>query len=324
MTPTFKILADGKEITALIAEYLQLIRLRDGRGLEGDTLSIELDDSAAKIKLPPVGAVLKVWLGFEGKTLHYKGQFKVDRLAHSGPPDKIIISAKPADFSSRIKERHTESYNDTTLGAVLRAIATRNGLKPAIAARFDAVKLEHIDQTDESDIHFLTRLAVQFDAVTKPANGALVFTGKGESASASGSALATAVILRSDTTSHNWASSERSKYTGARAYWQDKDKAQRTGEYAGDRESVKTLPGTFATKELAQAAAQAELSKVSRVAGTLDIVCKLGLPELIAETRCTAQGFRTYIDGDYVIEEVTHTLHPKSGLGTNIKLDLPK
>lgn len=322
VTPAFKILANDKDITAKIATSLQSITIKDGRGLDGDTLTIRLDDSKADFALPPKGATLQVSIGWQGQRLYYKGKFKVDKFAHDGPPDVLVISAKPADFLSTIKERRSVSYDDTTLSDVIRTVANRNNLKAAVSAQFASVKIDHIDQVDESDIHFITRLAQQYDAVSKPANESLLFTAKGTSTTASGQALPPVTITRSDTIRHSWQEQDRDAYTGARAYWQNTKNATRTGEYAGSKDRVKTLPGTFPSQAEAKAAANAALSNLTRLIGTLDLTLKLGRPEIIAETPCPASGFRDYIDGDYVVDSVTQTLHAGTGINTQLKLEL--
>ena len=323
MTPTFEILANDKDITAKIATSLQSITIKDGRGLEGDTLTIRLDDSKADFALPPKGATLQVSIGWQGQTLNYKGKFKVDKFSHDGPPDVLVISAKPADFTSTIKERRSVSNHDTNLADVIRTVATRNNLKAAISDEYSSVTIAHIDQTDESDIHFITRLAQQYDAISKPANESLLFTTKGSSKTASGQALPPVTVTRSDTSRHNWQEQDRDQYTGARAYWQDTKKATRTGEYAGNSERVKTLPGTYPSQAEAKAAAKGALSNLTRLKGTLDLTLKLGRPEVIAETPCKATGFRNYIDGEYVVSSVSHTLHAGTGISTQLNLELP-
>ena len=55
------------------------------------------------------------------------------------------------------------------------AIARRNNLTPRVDATLAAIKVAHIDQTNESDVHLLTRLAGQHDAVATMKNGSLLF-----------------------------------------------------------------------------------------------------------------------------------------------------
>jgi hypothetical protein len=51
------------------------------------------------------------------------------------------------------------------------------------------IAIEHIDQSNESDLHLLTRLARQHGAVSKPVAGFRGFVSKGEAKSATGQQL---------------------------------------------------------------------------------------------------------------------------------------
>jgi hypothetical protein len=57
-----------------------------------------------------------------------KGAFRVDEVEERGPPDKIQIRARSADFTGPARQRRVKVWKDTTLGAVLAAIAARSAL----------------------------------------------------------------------------------------------------------------------------------------------------------------------------------------------------
>ena len=88
-----------------------------------------------------------------------KGNFTVDEIEHRGTPDTLTIRARSADFRGSLNARREESYHDTTLGAVIGKIAERNKLTARVAKELAGVKVSHIDQSQESDAKFLTRLA---------------------------------------------------------------------------------------------------------------------------------------------------------------------
>jgi hypothetical protein len=58
-----------------------------------------------------------------------------------------------------------------------------------VSQQLALIAIEHIDQSNESDLHLLTRLARQHGAVSKPVAGFLVFVFKGEAKSATGQQL---------------------------------------------------------------------------------------------------------------------------------------
>jgi len=56
----------------------------------------------------------------------------------------------------------------------------------ALAEAYADFFYDHLDQTDESDLNFLTRLAKEHDALATVKGQALLFIGKGEGKTASG------------------------------------------------------------------------------------------------------------------------------------------
>lgn len=82
----------------------------------------------------------------------------MDDVSHGGPPDQITIKARAADFTSEIRNRREQSWKNTTLGAVLKDVAGRNGLTLKVAADLASIALPSMSQSRESDIAFLRRL----------------------------------------------------------------------------------------------------------------------------------------------------------------------
>lgn len=328
--PSCMVIANGEDITGLLMGYTsdnqaRLIRLtiNDQRGYESDMLTIVLSDTDSKVAKPPKGAELDVYLGYAGESLHYKGKYIVDEIAHSGPPDQLTITAKAADMLQGLKVKRTRSWDNTTLGAIVRQIASEQNLIAAIGAEFDSVSIAHIDQVNESALHFLTRLGKQHDAIVKPAAGRLLFVKRGASTSASGAALPLTTIPRTDSSDHHYVEKGRDEYTGVRAYWHDIRKSRRNGVVIGSQVRLKTLSGTFASADLARQAAQAEYDRQLREESELSITLQHGKPELIAEIRILPQGFRSYIDREWVAAEIVHELSSDSGLSSTIRAELP-
>lgn len=133
MRPIFKVLADADDITAKIADRLSSLSVTDEAGVQSDTVDIRLDNRGLVVKTPSKGVNLKVWLGFEATGLVYQGAYVVDETEVGGQPDTLSIKGKSADMTSEIKARKTRSWDDTTLGAIVAAIAGEHGLTPAIS-----------------------------------------------------------------------------------------------------------------------------------------------------------------------------------------------
>jgi phage protein D len=73
---------------------------------------------------------VRLWLGWDDTGLIDKGSFTVDETEHSGAPDTLSIRARSADLRGGLKAKKERSFDATTLGTVIGAIATAQGLTP--------------------------------------------------------------------------------------------------------------------------------------------------------------------------------------------------
>ncbi|MEG0231091.1 MAG: phage late control D family protein [Hafnia sp.] len=219
MAPAYSLSLAGASITDKISGRLLSLTMTDNRGFEADQLDIELDDSDGKLSMPARGAVLSLSLGWKGSPLTNKGQFTVDEVEHRGAPDTLTIRARSADFRGSLNSRSEVSYHDTTLGEVVKQIAERNQLDVVLANGFAEIAIPHIDQSQESDIKFLTRLAERNGAEVSVKAGKLLFLKAGNGVTASGKAIPMMTIERSDGDRHQFAIADRNAYTGVTASW---------------------------------------------------------------------------------------------------------
>ena len=82
------------------------------------------------------------------------------------------------------------------LGDLIKTIGREYGLDARVAEELAKIILPHVDQTDESDLHLLTRLGERYDAAARPANGRLVFARRGAAMSATSGAVTAVRIAR--------------------------------------------------------------------------------------------------------------------------------
>ncbi|CBY25339.1 phage late control D family protein [Yersinia enterocolitica] len=348
IAPAFMLTLGSHDITANLSRRLVSLTMTDNRGFEADQLDIELDDSDGLVAMPARGAVLSLFLGWQGTALMGKGQFTVDEIEHRGAPDTLTIRARSADFRGSLNSRREASYHDTTLGAVVKQIAQRNKLVASLARDFAEITIPHIDQSQESDIKFLTRLAERNGAEVSVKAGKLLFLKAGRGVTASGKPIPMIVIERSDGDRHQFTIADRNAYSGVTANWlhtkgpqpkkqkvklQRKPKAQhlralqhpkarpttpkaikppeeRQGEYlAGEADNVLALTTVYATKAQAMRAAQAKWDKLQRSVAEFSINLAIGRADLYPETPVTLKGFKSVIDQQtWIITKVTHNL----------------
>lgn len=153
-SPAFSITIEGKDITTALDTRLMSLTLTNNRGFEADQLGLERDDADGKIILPRRGAVIQLSLGWKGRLLFPKGGFTVDEIEHSGAPDRLTIRSRSADFRETLNIRSEKSWHQTTVGDVVKELATQHHLKTALDKEMAGEMLDHMDQTSESDAPF--------------------------------------------------------------------------------------------------------------------------------------------------------------------------
>jgi len=309
LRPIFKIYADSQDVTARIAERLIDMSITDEAGFKSDSLTVTVDDSDGRLEVPRKGARLEVHLGYQETGLAYSGEYIVDEPELSGPPDKIVFRARGADLRENLKTSKTRSWDEVTMGDIVQTISAEHELQPKIAEALSSIKIAHIDQTGESDLHFLTRLAKEYDAIAKPSGKNLLFAQRNQSKTVSGANLPAIVLAKTDVTTYRLVLADRTAIGHVVAYWQDKGKAKRTGVVVGDKiEPGKTLRKTYPNADEAREAAEAELASSQR--GKRDLSLTLpGSPLVIAESPITLLGgWRDGFAGDYVATRVEHRL----------------
>jgi phage protein D len=219
IAPAFMLKLDNEDITQDFSDRLISLTITDNRGFEADQLDIELDDIDGQIAMPPRGATLTLWLGWQDSALIKKGTFTVDEIEHRGAPDTLTIRGRSADFRGTLNSRREQSWHDTTLGVIVDTIAQRNKLAASVAETLKAIAVPHIDQSQESDAAFLSRLADRNGASVSVKAGKLLFLKAGSGKVASGKPIPQMTVERGDGDRHQFAIADREAYTGVTAKW---------------------------------------------------------------------------------------------------------
>jgi phage protein D len=331
MRPDYKIEANSKDVTEAIRRRLISAEIVDNEGLQSDTFEMTLDDRDNAVELPPTGAEIKVWLGYKETGLRFMGMYIYDEVDIDGPPDTLTLKAKAAHvgnsatlkgFNAALKEHKTRSWHEKTLGEIVTAIATAAGYEPGVDPELGGELIAHIDQTNESDLNFLTRLAEQRNAVAKPSGGALLFVPRGLAKSVSGKIPETVKLHRTDLTRWSMNIADREAYQSVEAVWHDLDSAEQIPFTVGNSPPVKKLRGTFATLDEAGRAAQAELDRILRGAAKPTFTLP-GNPLLAAECAAEVSGLRKELCGTWSVTKATHSFN-NNGYSATIECEAPE
>ncbi len=312
MNPAFKIIADKKDVTALIAQRLVSINVTDETGLVSDTCEILLDNRDEKLEIPSRGSVLEVFFGYENKPLSRMGSYIVDDIEVSSPPSQMRITSKAnnaldRNLTKQIKAPKSKSWHGYTLVGIITAIANSHNLNSVIDEYFNQIYISHIDQTDESDISFLTTLSLRYGAFIKLTLGKLLFFQKGKSVSVNGIDLPLIKISKAEISSWNLKISDFEKFGKVIAKWHNFSSGKEEDVFVGSGDPAYNLRYKFTDKQRALSAATAKFAEFQKDKEKLNITLA-GNPALSAENKIQIEGIKYLQDKKFIIESVTHSI----------------
>lgn len=345
LTPQAELTIDGRRFGTQAMSRIISISLTDKRGFEADELTIELDDHDGTIAIPKTGSKITLKLGYQETGLVEKGEYLVSEFTASGSPDVLSITARAADLAEALAEQVEKSWHKQTLYQIIETIAKKHKYEYLISKDYQNTKIEHIDQTNESDASFMSRLAEQYDAIATVKNGKLLFIPAGESQTASGQPILPTTITRASGDSHSFTYSSSNSYQAVRAYYTDKKTGQKkevivnkdnaypnkkttqqTKTVKGktfkakkkendnqkvntEGQKIKTLRHLYATESGAWSGARGAFKKIQRGVAEFSITLAVGRPDLYPETPAVVKGFKPEIDAEaWLITEVSHKI----------------
>ncbi|KIR18952.1 Phage late control gene D protein (GPD) [Pseudomonas fluorescens] len=320
MQPTFRIIADGKDITTLINDRLLSLRTSDKPGMESDDFELRIDDRDQAVALPSRGAGIEVYLGYTGQALTRLGRYTVDEIELSGPPDTLVIRGKASDMRGSGKTVRSGSWENVPLQQIVRDVAARNGWQPVCPVQ---TKVPRVDQLNESDYNFITRLAKQYDCTAKLADGKLLVMPRQGGQTASGKNLSPVVLRRSDLSRYQFRLGDRNTQKAVRTKHQDKKSgALKVVELDNDDlpnglPAVHTDRHIYPNKSAAEQAAKARLAAFNRSSAGVRLEMA-GRTDVFAERSIIVQGIKPGLDGEYLAEAVEQ-LFTSSGWTTTVE-----
>ncbi|MQY44516.1 late control protein D [Rhizobiales bacterium RZME27] len=327
MHPRIEVTIDGTPVAGAFYERLVSITVTDKEGAQADTVDIELNDGPPNfLALPRTGAIVDVRLGYG--QMRSLGKFTVDKVTPKCLPYSMSISGKSADLrNKKLKERQERHWDKKKVKDIVDEVAKESGLEASVDAEIGEHEYEWFSQQDESNIHFLRRLAERHNALFSVKQGRVIFSKQGSGNSASGQFIGSVVVsppkIIQGTCSFE--ANDRTKYSKVVAYYQDSDKAQRVEIEAdgdADGDSVFRIPEPFASVKEADKAAQSKAKALKRGEGAASVTV-VGDTAIIAGAPLLFERVRPGLDGvPYVIDTATHTYRKSEGYRTAISAKL--
>ncbi len=260
-TPTFKLLANDKDVSTHIQKNLITLNFKDEAGILSDEITLEV---AGEFKRPKYQDKLKLWLGYKESGLWYCGSFLVQssqRTQHS-----ITITATGVDFSGSLKEKRNRSWEKLSLKEIVEKIAKEHQL--GFQSGFEEVKLLYLAQHNESDLAFLKRLSKENGAIFSIKNNKILFLRKKESEK-----LPLAKVSLLEVESFSIKHSNKTIYHSAKAIWQDTKENKIKEVVVGNGTPQLRIESSFKSSSEAKLKAQAKLKNANSgsVSGNLTI-----------------------------------------------------
>lgn len=154
-----------------IMKYLDSISLIDNANNEPDSLTITINE---RFKRPAYKDQIKVYLGYTKENMNFFGLFRVETT------DKTLtgltINAEGINYGDGFKIRRNITYEKLSIKDIINQIAQRHELK--IKSDFEDIYLTSQAQTNESDMHFLNRIAKEYNAIFNVKNDTIYFMKK--------------------------------------------------------------------------------------------------------------------------------------------------
>nr|AKN38639.1 Phage protein D [Vibrio tasmaniensis] len=199
-----------------------------------------------------------------------------------------------------------------------------HGYKIRIDKDLANVKTEHLNQTEETDKHFISRLAKRYDAIAKPINGFYVFGKKGNIKTLSGGKKKAVTLTKASMLygQNDVSYPSVTRFKGVKASWRESDTGAH-GDIEIGSKPFDRLREPFKSAAQATERAEARLIEVTRQGQVLNATVD-GTAGLFAEAVLTIEGFNNNrIVAPWSIDEVSLSGNRKK-FTARIKATRPK
>lgn len=309
--PAWEIKIDGSAISAELNRAAQSISFNDEAGIESDSITIVFAGDLPHID---AGRKISLKLGYKGEELISAGIYSVE--SSEWAREALTISATSLNFAGALKTKRTQTYESTNIGDIIETITARAQVdNPPLTDCYD-LAITYLAQTDESDMHFLTRIAKDYDAVFSVKSDRIIFLKRAGAGYAAAQQLPKYEINAKLVNGLTIKRLARPKYASAQAIWRDQQSQETKSVTAGSGEPVFKLSFAFPDAATAQAKAEAKLRSLRRDCMEGSFNCEGTMFRAGGIISVTGAGEN---DADYEIKKVSHQID-KSGWITSVEI----
>ena len=175
----YEILYNGTNITGSILPFVINFSYTDKSKGEADEIELQLEDTDKLWQnewYPTKGDTLQANIFVLGQELNC-GVFTVDEIVSEGTKDGgdvISIKGIAAGINKKIRTRNSYAHENKTLREIANTIAAKHGL--SVQGRIIDVRIARETQYNETDLHFLHRIADEYGYTFSIRDKLLIFT----------------------------------------------------------------------------------------------------------------------------------------------------
>lgn len=309
VSDTIELKISGKRVP--VSDILSL-SFNDKAGSKSDTVNIKFKPNFVR-PAPNTKIELKFKTFKDDKLITSLdcGLFHVQTVTRSNNK-ALSITATGVEFNEKQKDKISHHYIDTKLSNILSIVAKRLGHE--INFKTDDLTIKSLNQTNETDINFLERLANDYNVLFSIKNDVIYFVNKDDAT------LPKNTIDINKCSSSSIKHSSKTYYNSCIASWFDKDAGKLISVSVFDGTPVLKIKGTYQDKTEAELKAKAKLLQTNKgiIKGSFS---SRGL-SIYAGTK--VEIINTYNNEDdavYSIESCNHSWSSTSGWVTGVEIE---
>jgi hypothetical protein len=302
--PIFVLIVNGADVTNKIHANSMSMSYTDNDGDQADSLRITV---AGYWNIVSFEDKVELWLGYASSNVWSVGKFTVQKVETGA--FSSTIEASSANFNGTLKEKKNVIHKNQSIKTIVERIAIKQDLEVKCNV---ADEVMYLHQHKESDIHFLTRIAKERNAIFKIKKDVLIF------------------LDREQTNTHSIDVGEcygegpkvsftnRTIYKSAKtSFWSSKEN-KNIVVTAGAGTPVLQIDEHFESEAEARRVLESRLKMENRfkTVGSLSIY---GM-DIVAGNKLKLTGDSRYEELEFVITTVTHTLN-ESGFVTGLRFE---
>ena len=252
------------------------------------------------------------------------GQFELDSVDASGPPNTITIKATALPYSAQIRQTEkSKAWEAYTLSGIANEMAAANGMTCMFLANSDP-SYGRVEQYKQSDIAFLSKLCHEAGISLKATNNLIVLFDQEDYEKKS--PVLTIVRGSGSYTKHKLnAGTAGTQYASCRVSYTDPGTGKcieatvKVEDYNDKAKNNQQLEITAKVASVAEAKTKAEkyLRLHNKYAKTATFTLP-GNPDIVAGVTAKLTGWGAW-DGKYIVEQAAHSVG-SSGYTTQVKL----